>query len=189
MPCPVRFLLNTEKSSAQKLSYSAPRHRAEMVRLAIAGYSAFSLDTSELGAGAAYYTVDTLRRYQREYGCSPEQLLFVLGSDAPGCFGYLAGSLRHRPSVHPGGMQARSARGPTSVQAAGDGELEVVMCHFASGGDLPPRTDASRVRQGSSKGIMYRTRYWIISTGMDCTWKAKNAPRMLKDNDDRGIIS
>ncbi|HOB35092.1 MAG: nicotinate (nicotinamide) nucleotide adenylyltransferase [Firmicutes bacterium] len=78
--CPVRFLPNG--NPPHKNSLSAPRHRAEMVRLAIAGNSAFSLDTSELEAGAVYYTVDTLRRYQREYGCSREQLLFVLGSDA-----------------------------------------------------------------------------------------------------------
>jgi len=60
---------------------SAPHHRLEMVRLAIAGNSAFTLDASEALSAAPSYSVPTLTRLRESLG--PRQpLLLLLGADA-----------------------------------------------------------------------------------------------------------
>lgn len=56
-------------------------HRAEMVRLAIAGNPAFSLDTRELQRPGASYTFDTLTELRAELG-DQTPLCLLLGSDA-----------------------------------------------------------------------------------------------------------
>lgn len=56
------------------------RHRAEMVRLAIAGNPGFLLDLREIERGGVSYTVDTLRELKAEY--PSDQLFLILGADA-----------------------------------------------------------------------------------------------------------
>jgi nicotinate-nucleotide adenylyltransferase len=56
-------------------------HRAEMIRLAIAGEPAFALDERELRRAGPTYTVDTLAAVRAEIGPS-QPLVFLCGSDA-----------------------------------------------------------------------------------------------------------
>jgi nicotinate-nucleotide adenylyltransferase len=59
---------------------ASPEHRAQMVRLAIAGNVAFALDESDLAADASGYTADLLPRLRARY---PEAALtFVVGADS-----------------------------------------------------------------------------------------------------------
>jgi nicotinate-nucleotide adenylyltransferase len=56
-------------------------HRAEMVKLAIAGNPAFALDTRELARPGPSYTFDTLTELRAELG-SQVSLCLLIGSDA-----------------------------------------------------------------------------------------------------------
>lgn len=57
-----------------------PRHRLEMLRLAISGHDAFAVDNLELERPGPSYTIDTLRAVQsRNPG---DQLFLIVGSDA-----------------------------------------------------------------------------------------------------------
>ena len=60
---------------------SEPRHRLEMVRLAIAGHPAFHLDDAEAVSADSSYTVPTLMRLRTELG-SERPLVLLLGADA-----------------------------------------------------------------------------------------------------------
>lgn len=62
----------TEEASAE--------HRAQMVSLAIDGYSHFALSTVDIDRGGATYSVDTLRDISRIYPTA--QLFFIMGDDA-----------------------------------------------------------------------------------------------------------
>lgn len=63
---------------------SAPRvaaaHRLEMVRWAVAGNPAFTVDDAETASGEPSYTVTTLERLRAEQGARP--LLLLMGADA-----------------------------------------------------------------------------------------------------------
>ena len=62
---------------------TAPHHRIAMVRAAIAGIPAFSIDTLEVERGGLSYTVDTLRTlHERWRGSAPLALFLLLGTDA-----------------------------------------------------------------------------------------------------------
>ena len=57
--------------------------RLEMVRLAIAGNPHFELDTGDVDAGQASYTVPTLERLRQPGQCGAQQpLVLLLGADA-----------------------------------------------------------------------------------------------------------
>ncbi|GBD32885.1 MAG: putative nicotinate-nucleotide adenylyltransferase [Gemmatimonadales bacterium] len=56
------------------------RHRAEMVRLAIADNPYFVLDLREIDRGGVSYTVDTLRELKAERPA--DELFLILGADA-----------------------------------------------------------------------------------------------------------
>jgi nicotinate-nucleotide adenylyltransferase len=58
-----------------------PEHRLEMVRLAIAGNSRFSLDVRECRRKGASYTVDTLTELRQELGAE-RPLALLMGVDA-----------------------------------------------------------------------------------------------------------
>ena len=60
---------------------STPEHRLAMVRLAIAGNPAFSLDDAEVCAPRPSYTVDTLLRLRQTLGPA-RPLVLMLGADA-----------------------------------------------------------------------------------------------------------
>jgi len=59
---------------------ASPQHRAQMVRLAIAGNVAFALDESDLAPDASGYTADLLPRLRARYPDSA--LTFVVGADS-----------------------------------------------------------------------------------------------------------
>ena len=59
---------------------SAPEHRVQMVRLAIAGKSYFRLSTMEIGRPGPSYTVDTMAELRGQIGAEDE-LYFILGWD------------------------------------------------------------------------------------------------------------
>lgn len=61
--------------------HASARHRAEMVRLAIAGNPLFLLDTREFGREGPSYMVDTLTSLRAEVG-QETQLCLLLGADA-----------------------------------------------------------------------------------------------------------
>jgi nicotinate-nucleotide adenylyltransferase len=58
-----------------------PRHRLEMVRLAVEGNPAFRVDGREVEKEAPSYTVETLRDLRRELG-EDQPLCLLLGADA-----------------------------------------------------------------------------------------------------------
>lgn len=60
---------------------SAPQHRLEMVRLAIAGNATFHLDDAEARSAAPSYSVPTLTRLRGEFGVR-RPLVLLLGADA-----------------------------------------------------------------------------------------------------------
>ena len=60
---------------------SAPSHRVEMVRLAIAGNPAFHLDDAEAQSSAPSYSVPTLERLRGELGAR-RPLVLLLGAHA-----------------------------------------------------------------------------------------------------------
>lgn len=57
-----------------------PKHRVEMIRLAIGGNSHFRLDERELRRGGASYTVDTLTELNAEF--DDAELVFMMGADS-----------------------------------------------------------------------------------------------------------
>ena len=59
---------------------SAPEHRVQMVRLAIAGKSYFRLSTMEIDRPGPSYTVDTMAELRGQIGAEDE-LYFILGWD------------------------------------------------------------------------------------------------------------
>lgn len=63
-----------------KAEVASAEHRAQMVSLAIAGYSHFALSTVDIDRGGATYSVDTLRDISRIYPTG--QLFFIMGDDA-----------------------------------------------------------------------------------------------------------
>lgn len=77
---PVRFL--PAGNPPHKNPSSTKEQRADMTRLAIAGNPNFLVDEYELGIEKFTYSVDTLKRYQREYGVDRDNLYFLLGSDS-----------------------------------------------------------------------------------------------------------
>jgi len=56
---------------------AAGPHRLEMLRLAISGQPAFSVDSCELDRGGVSYTIDTVR----EFGGDPGRLGVIIGDD------------------------------------------------------------------------------------------------------------
>ena len=58
----------------------AASHRLEMVRQAVAGNPAFTVDDAETASGEPSYTVATLERLRAEQGARP--LLLLMGADA-----------------------------------------------------------------------------------------------------------
>ncbi len=58
----------------------AASHRLEMVRQAVAGNPAFTVDDAETASGEPSYTVTTLERLRAEQGARP--LLLLMGADA-----------------------------------------------------------------------------------------------------------
>jgi len=64
-----------------KTTVTAAKHRAEMVRLAIANNPRFRLDTRELERDGLSYTIDTLTSLRKELGEEVALCLFM-GSDA-----------------------------------------------------------------------------------------------------------
>jgi len=59
---------------------AAPKHRLEMLQLAIGGHEAFRVSTIELDRGGISFTVDTLAEIGREQ--SSAELFFLLGGDS-----------------------------------------------------------------------------------------------------------
>lgn len=57
------------------------QHRYEMVRMAIAGTSAFELSDIEIARKGKSYSIDTIRELQRQYGPATT-LFFLIGLDA-----------------------------------------------------------------------------------------------------------
>ena len=63
----------------QKGTLTPAEHRAEMVRIAIAGEPRFALDMREIARGGTTYTIDTLREMR---GVEPQRpLVLIMGSD------------------------------------------------------------------------------------------------------------
>jgi nicotinate-nucleotide adenylyltransferase len=60
---------------------TAPEHRFEMVKLAIAGHDAFTLDAAEVHAPGPTFTVDTLARLRAELG-RDVPLVMIIGMDS-----------------------------------------------------------------------------------------------------------
>jgi nicotinate-nucleotide adenylyltransferase len=65
----------------KKQPITSAKDRAAMVRLAIAGNAAFSLDERELGRNGTSYTIDTLLSLRAELGAGVP-LCLLMGSDA-----------------------------------------------------------------------------------------------------------
>jgi nicotinate-nucleotide adenylyltransferase len=81
----VRFLPCGNPPHKQPLSSWA--HRLAMLRVALEDNPYFCLDESEIAAETVNYTVDTLKRFQREYGIGRDELYFILGSDSLNALG------------------------------------------------------------------------------------------------------
>lgn len=60
---------------------TAPEHRLEMVRLAVAGNPNFSVDASEVEASSPSYTVHTLIHLRQKFGAT-RSFVLLLGADA-----------------------------------------------------------------------------------------------------------
>jgi nicotinate-nucleotide adenylyltransferase len=61
-------------------SQTPPRHRVEMLKLALAGHEAMHVSTLEIDRGGVSYTVDTLNEIHRQ---QPEaELFFLMGADS-----------------------------------------------------------------------------------------------------------
>jgi nicotinate-nucleotide adenylyltransferase len=61
--------------------FAGDEERLHMIRLAIAGYPAFTISACELQRPAPSYTLDTVRQFQRDYG--PETAIhWLLGADS-----------------------------------------------------------------------------------------------------------
>lgn len=60
---------------------TSPAHRLEMVRLAIAGQAAFTLDDAEVHAATPTFTIDTLARLRAELG-REVPLVMIIGMDS-----------------------------------------------------------------------------------------------------------
>ncbi len=76
----VRFVLAARQPFKAEGHEADARHRAEMVRLAIADNPRFVLDLREIDRGGVSYTIDTLREFKAEY--PSDQLFLILGADA-----------------------------------------------------------------------------------------------------------
>ena len=59
---------------------ASDRDRAEMIRLAIGGHTAFELCTRELDRGGISYTVDTLEELKQQY--PDDELFLLMGADS-----------------------------------------------------------------------------------------------------------
>ncbi|HEV7214200.1 MAG TPA: nicotinate-nucleotide adenylyltransferase [Chloroflexota bacterium] len=77
----VRFIPAGQPPHKVGRPVTAAADRLAMVRLAIAGNSAFSVSTMEIERPGPSYTVDTLAQIQREEG-SDCALFFIVGGDA-----------------------------------------------------------------------------------------------------------
>ncbi len=64
-----------------QMSPSAPHHRCEMVKRAIAPFAHFSVSEFEINKKGISYTIDTLKHYQGLLS-SQAELYFILGTDA-----------------------------------------------------------------------------------------------------------
>ncbi len=60
---------------------SEPRHRLEMVRLAVADHPAFAVSDFEIARRKVSYTIDTLLHFAQQYSLTREQLFLIIGQD------------------------------------------------------------------------------------------------------------
>jgi nicotinate-nucleotide adenylyltransferase len=75
----VRFIPAARPPHKQGRSVTAFHHRAEMLRLAVAGHGAFAVDELENEGPGLSYTADTLAELHKRF--ADAELHFILGSD------------------------------------------------------------------------------------------------------------
>lgn len=93
----VRFL--PAGAPPHKNPFSIGENRLAMLKIALRDNPLFLIDEYEYNLGKVNFTVETLARYQRNFGVAREDLYFVLGSD----------SLRDLPAWRdPPGIAARA---------------------------------------------------------------------------------
>jgi nicotinate-nucleotide adenylyltransferase len=76
----VLFVPTAQTPLKEESPISAVEHRAQMVRLAIAGYPHFKLSDVEINRAGLSYTVDTIAELKGRY--AGDELFFILGWDS-----------------------------------------------------------------------------------------------------------
>jgi nicotinate-nucleotide adenylyltransferase len=137
---------------------AAPRHRLEMLELAVLGHAAFRVCDYEVAKEEISFTVETLRHFRRER--PGDSLFFLLGADALTDFPTWRApqeiaQLATLVSVRRSGSPEPNFR--KLVDAVGDEAAQRIAAHQV----IMPRIDLSsselRERQASGKSLRYRT--------------------------------
>ncbi|MFO0817804.1 MAG: nicotinate-nucleotide adenylyltransferase [Pirellulales bacterium] len=154
----VWFLPAYRPPHKRDVTLAAPRHRLEMLELAVLGHAAFRVCDYEVAKEEISFTVETLRHFRRER--PGDSLFFLLGADAltdfptwraPQEIAQLATLVSVRRSGSPEPDFTKLA------DAVGDEATQRIVAHQV----IMPRIDLSsselRERQATGKSLRYRT--------------------------------
>lgn len=155
----VRFIPSAQPPHRAK-PHAAAQHRAEMVRLAIAGNSSFAFDARELERPGPSYMFDTLASLRAELG--PEVPLFLLlGADAflglstwhrwRELFGLTHIVVAHRPGIT---LQAGQLSTSQELQEEWNGRYSEQSVNGASGNILMREITALDISSSAIRAML-----------------------------------